>query len=315
MLSFASSAHVGTFIRCTAACSPPSWWGDALPRPLQVPWGPAPCLIGHSPALLPQCGCRACVVIAGNPLTPSHPERTQALYPAYCSVFSIRPLLGVLHKSPGAVVRTSVLVHQRCFPVVGARPAPTPPVDRALRCAYSAHGRFIRCTVAGTLPVWGGTPFNVLHKSTGGLLHTSFLIPRCYFLVMGAGPVPLPPVDRAPSAHGRFIQRTAAWSLLSPPFNVLLWHARSRRWDRVTSASPVPAGAPTLRDQTTPRSSGPLAPPGTDSTSRWSPRVGYFQGLIVGPSGATFSSVRHLGHAPPSDYSLFIPFSPRNGNC
>ncbi|KAJ1213680.1 hypothetical protein NDU88_001312 [Pleurodeles waltl] len=81
---------------------------------------------------------------------------------------------------------------------------------------------------------------------------------------------------------------------------------RSHQQDRVSTRVPgldharKPRGPgsnrpPTLRDQTPPRSSGPLVPPGTDSTSRWSPKVGYFQGLIVGPSGATFSSVRHLG--------------------
>ncbi|KAJ1136835.1 hypothetical protein NDU88_003249 [Pleurodeles waltl] len=127
---------------------------------------------------------------------------------------------------------------------------------------------------------------------------------------MGAGPAPLPPADRAPSAHRRFIQCTAACSLPSWDESALqcaplasagaAGRTASLRESPVstTAASPValaPAGAPTLRDLTPSRSSGPLAPPGTDSTSRWSPRVGYFQGLIVGPSGAMFSSVRHLG--------------------
>ncbi|KAJ1109712.1 hypothetical protein NDU88_007072 [Pleurodeles waltl] len=127
---------------------------------------------------------------------------------------------------------------------------------------------------------------------------------------MGAGHAPLPPHYRVPSAHGRFIQCTAACSLLSRDESALqcapLASARaagetaSLRESPVSAraaslAAPVPAGAPTLWDQTPPHPSGPMAPPGTDSTSRWSPRLGYFQGLIVGPSGATFSSVGRLG--------------------
>ncbi|KAJ1126671.1 hypothetical protein NDU88_005077 [Pleurodeles waltl] len=127
---------------------------------------------------------------------------------------------------------------------------------------------------------------------------------------MGAGPAPLPPADRAPSTHGRFIQCTASCSLPNRDEFALQCAplasagATGRTMSLLkspvstTAASPAalaPAGAPTLWDQTLLRSSGPLEPPGTDSTSRWSPRVGHFQGLIVGPSGATFSSVRHLG--------------------
>ncbi|KAJ1128661.1 hypothetical protein NDU88_007036 [Pleurodeles waltl] len=110
---------------------------------------------------------------------------------------------------------------------------------------------------------------------------------------MGAGPAPSPPADCAPSAHGRFIHCTAACSLLSWDESALqcapLASAEAARGTMslrespvsVTATSPVapvPVGAPTLRDQTPPCSSGPLVPPGTDSTSRWSPRVGCFQG-------------------------------------
>ncbi|KAJ1158858.1 hypothetical protein NDU88_011531 [Pleurodeles waltl] len=84
----------GRFIRCTAACSLPSRGEAALPGPLQVHWGPAPCLVPHSPALLPRCGCRACAGIAGSLLTPLRPQHTRALYPVYCSVFSARPRRG-----------------------------------------------------------------------------------------------------------------------------------------------------------------------------------------------------------------------------
>ncbi|KAJ1204238.1 hypothetical protein NDU88_008019 [Pleurodeles waltl] len=92
---------------------------------------------------------------------------------------------------------------------------------------------------------------------------------------MGAGPAPLPLANRAPSAHGRFIQYTAACSLLSQDESALqcaplasaeaAGGTASLRESPVsaTAASPVapvPAGAPTLRDQTPPRSSGPLVP-------------------------------------------------------
>ncbi|KAJ1088506.1 hypothetical protein NDU88_001663 [Pleurodeles waltl] len=68
----APSTH-GHFIRCTAACSPPSQWEAALQCPLQVPRGPAPGLVPHSQTLLPRCGCRARVGIASGPLIPSRP--------------------------------------------------------------------------------------------------------------------------------------------------------------------------------------------------------------------------------------------------
>ncbi|KAJ1098822.1 hypothetical protein NDU88_003929 [Pleurodeles waltl] len=162
------------------------------------PWGPAPCLVPHSPALLPRCRGWACAGIAGGPLTPSRPQRTQALYPMYCSVFSVlglhrhrrrtahsaappvhtgalsdalqrvlcpsggRPPFNDLYDSPGGALRTSILVPQRCFLVVGAGPALTPPADRALRRAISAYGRFVRCTVAYFLPGRGETAFQRL---------------------------------------------------------------------------------------------------------------------------------------------------------
>ncbi|KAJ1151507.1 hypothetical protein NDU88_004287 [Pleurodeles waltl] len=185
-----------------------------------------------------------------------------------------RPPLNVLYKSPGAVLRTSVLVLQRYFLVVGAGPAPTSPADRALRRALSAHGHFIRCTAACSPR--GREPFNVLYKSPGAALRASFLMPRCYFLVMGAGPAPSLPADRALrrplSAHGRFIRCTAACSLPSrgeialqrPP----LASARAARiasprkspasTTAASPAVPAPARPNTLRDRNPPRSSGPL---------------------------------------------------------
>ncbi|KAJ1174774.1 hypothetical protein NDU88_000065 [Pleurodeles waltl] len=212
----------------------------------------------------------------------------------HCSVFSARP----------------ILVPQRYFLDVGAGPALTPPAGRALRRALSVRGRLAQCAVAYFLPGRGGSPYNVLYMSPGSLLHASFLTPRCYFLVMGAGPAPSPLADRAPSAHGRFIQCTAACSLLSRDESALqcaplasaetAGRPASLRESPVSvmaasPVAPVPVGDPMLRDQTPPCSSAPLVPPGTDSTSRWSPTEGYFQGLIVGPSGATFSSMCHLG--------------------
>ncbi|KAJ1144229.1 hypothetical protein NDU88_010530 [Pleurodeles waltl] len=89
-LRCAPRAH-GRFIRCPAACSLPGWVETALQRPLQVPWGCAPCLISCSPSLLPRCGCRAGTDTAGEPCTPSRAQRTRALCPMHFSVFSARP--------------------------------------------------------------------------------------------------------------------------------------------------------------------------------------------------------------------------------
>ncbi|KAJ1118126.1 hypothetical protein NDU88_006321 [Pleurodeles waltl] len=76
---------------------------------------------------------------------------------------------------------------------------------------------------------------------------------------MGAGPAPSPPADRAPSAHGRFIQCTAACSLLSRDESALQCASLASAEDAggttslrespvsVTAASPVapvPAGPP-----------------------------------------------------------------------
>ncbi|KAJ1216081.1 hypothetical protein NDU88_003687 [Pleurodeles waltl] len=122
---------------------------------------------------------------------------------------------------------------------------------------------------------------------------------------MGAGPAPSPPADhalrRSLSTHRRFIRCTAAWSLPSrgemalqrPPLasaGAAGRIASPRESPASTTAAspavPAPARPPTLRDRSPPRSSGPQAPPGTDSPGRWSPKVGCFQGLIVGPCRA-----------------------------
>ncbi|KAJ1099113.1 hypothetical protein NDU88_004217 [Pleurodeles waltl] len=206
----------GRFIRCTAACSPPSRREAPLPRPLQVPWGPAWCLIPHSPALLPRCGCRACAGIAGSPLTPSRPQRTRVLYPVYCSAFSVRLLLDVLYKSR-AVLRTSFLFHQRCFLVVGAGPA-----RHRRRTTHSAAPPAHMGALSNALqhvlcPSGGRPPFNNLYNSPSGSLHTSILAPQRYFLVVGTGPAQTPPVDRALrrtlSARGHFVRCTVAYFL------------------------------------------------------------------------------------------------------
>ncbi|KAJ1200502.1 hypothetical protein NDU88_004326 [Pleurodeles waltl] len=94
-----------------------------------------------------------------------------------------RLLLDVLYKSPGAVLRTSILVPQRYFLIVGARLAPTPPLDCALCRAFSARGRFVRSTVAYFLPGRGETtlqhPLQVLWRPATRLIPPSLmLLPR-----------------------------------------------------------------------------------------------------------------------------------------
>ncbi|KAJ1142001.1 hypothetical protein NDU88_008329 [Pleurodeles waltl] len=78
------------FVRCTVACSLPGRGETAHQRPLQVPWGHAPCRVPQSPALLPCYGCRARTVTTRGPRTPPCPKRTRALYPMHCSVFSAK---------------------------------------------------------------------------------------------------------------------------------------------------------------------------------------------------------------------------------
>ncbi|KAJ1106809.1 hypothetical protein NDU88_004207 [Pleurodeles waltl] len=93
----ALSAH-----RRTVACSLLGQ-GEATPRcPLQVPRGYAPYLSPCSPALLPRRGCQARANTAGGPRTPPRPQRTRALYPMHCSVFSAR--LGGDHPSTTSTI-------------------------------------------------------------------------------------------------------------------------------------------------------------------------------------------------------------------
>ncbi|KAJ1165332.1 hypothetical protein NDU88_005760 [Pleurodeles waltl] len=157
-------------------------------------------------------------------------------------------------------------------------------------------------------PRWPGTPLQVPWGCAPRL------VTQRHFLVEGAGPALAPPADRALcrafSAHGCFIRCTAACSqpgrgeiaLQRPPLASAGAAGRTvspRKSPASTvAASPAilaPARPPTLQDQTPPRSSGPPVHLDTDSPSRGSLRVGCFQGLIVGPSGAAFSSMRHLG--------------------
>ncbi|KAJ1217584.1 hypothetical protein NDU88_005178 [Pleurodeles waltl] len=74
------------------------------------------------------------------------------------------------------------LVLQRHFLVVGAGPALTPPSDRALRCAFSAHGHFIRCTARVLSQAGARLPFNVLLRQApeppAGPRHHASLRPR-----------------------------------------------------------------------------------------------------------------------------------------
>ncbi|KAJ1193544.1 hypothetical protein NDU88_002841 [Pleurodeles waltl] len=213
--------HVGAFIRCTAACSPPNRWEAALPRPLQVSWDPAPCLVPHSPALLPRCGCRACVGIAGGPLTPSRPQRTQELYPAYCSVFSIRPRRG--HSSVSSTSPPGLYsIPRSLFTSVASSLWLQGPHRHRQWTAHSAtptaHTDALSDALQHVLcPSGGRPPFNNLYISPGGALGTSILVPQRYFLVVGAGSAPTPPVDRAfrctLSESGRFVRCTVAYFL------------------------------------------------------------------------------------------------------
>ncbi|KAJ1190418.1 hypothetical protein NDU88_007156 [Pleurodeles waltl] len=82
----ALSAH-----RRTVVCSLLSQVKATPQEPLQVPWGYASYLSLCSPALLPRRGCQAHANTAGGPRNPSRPQRTRALYPMHCSVFSARP--------------------------------------------------------------------------------------------------------------------------------------------------------------------------------------------------------------------------------
>ncbi|KAJ1109991.1 hypothetical protein NDU88_007347 [Pleurodeles waltl] len=96
----------------------------------------------------------------------------------------LRPPLNVLCKSLGAVLRTSVLVLQCYFLVVGGGSAPTSPADRTLHRAPSAHGRFIRCTAACYPPGRGETalqrPLQVPRGCAPCLVTCSpALLPRC----------------------------------------------------------------------------------------------------------------------------------------
>ncbi|KAJ1142777.1 hypothetical protein NDU88_009090 [Pleurodeles waltl] len=112
--------------------------------------------------------------------------------------------------SPGAVLRTSVLAHQRCFLVVGARPAPTPPADRALRRAPSATGALSDALQCVLCLSGGGPPLNDPYNSPGSALCTSIL-------VVGARPALKPPADRALRraliALGRLVQCALAYFL------------------------------------------------------------------------------------------------------
>ncbi|KAJ1081749.1 hypothetical protein NDU88_001924 [Pleurodeles waltl] len=83
----------GCFVRCTVAYFLPGRGETALQRPLQVPWRPTPCLVPHSPMLLPRYGCRPRTVTAGGPRS----QRTRALYPMHCSMFSAKS--GRVHPS------------------------------------------------------------------------------------------------------------------------------------------------------------------------------------------------------------------------
>ncbi|KAJ1159555.1 hypothetical protein NDU88_000062 [Pleurodeles waltl] len=103
------------------------------------------------------------------------------------------------------MLSTSVLVLQRYFLAMGVRPAPSLLMAHTLCRALE---RPIRCTAAYPRQAGARPPFNVLCKSPGGALRVSFLVPQCYFPIVGVGPASTPPANRALfrvlSARGRF---------------------------------------------------------------------------------------------------------------
>ncbi|KAJ1117178.1 hypothetical protein NDU88_005378 [Pleurodeles waltl] len=118
---------------------------------------------------------------------------------------------------PRAVFRSSVLVHQHCFLVVGARPA-----RYCRRTAHSAVPLAHTVALSDALqrvlcPSRGSPPFNVLYNSPGGAPRTLILVSQHYFLVVGARPAPSPLADRALhrtlSARGRLVQCAVAYFL------------------------------------------------------------------------------------------------------
>ncbi|KAJ1171183.1 hypothetical protein NDU88_003053 [Pleurodeles waltl] len=179
----APSAH-RRFNRCTAAYSPPGWGETTLQRPLQVPQGCALCLVPCSPALLPRCECRAGTDTAGGPLIPLRPQRTRALYPMHCSVFSARPggdRPSMSYTSPLG----QISVPRSSFPGVTSSLWVLGPHRHRAPCrTLSTHGRFIQCTAACSLPSRARSPFNVLlwqapEQPAGSHRHTSPRPRRC----------------------------------------------------------------------------------------------------------------------------------------
>ncbi|KAJ1108478.1 hypothetical protein NDU88_005854 [Pleurodeles waltl] len=209
------------FIRCTAACSlpgrgRPSTSSTSPPGLCSVPqslfssvtsslWVPGP----H----------RHCRLTAHSVASPAHTGALSDTLQRVPRQAGGETALQRLLQVPWGVLRALFLVPQRYFLVMDAGPAQTPPVDRAFRRALSAHGRFVRCTVLYSPPGRGETALQrPLQVPWGRAL---CLVPhsRCYFLVMGAGPAPSLPADRALrctlSAHRHFIRCTAACSLPS----------------------------------------------------------------------------------------------------
>ncbi|KAJ1197841.1 hypothetical protein NDU88_001687 [Pleurodeles waltl] len=178
-------------IWCTAAYPPPGRGETVLQRPLQVPWGRISCLVPCSPVLLPHCGCWALIDPASGSCSLSRPQRTWVL----------------LSDALQRVLRQAGPHRHRRWPAHSAVPP-------------SAHGRFIRCTAACSLPVWGRPPYNDLYISPGGALRTSILVPQRYFLDVAAGPALTPPADsalrRALSAVAYFLPGRGGIALQRP---------------------------------------------------------------------------------------------------
>ncbi|KAJ1217942.1 hypothetical protein NDU88_005529 [Pleurodeles waltl] len=172
-----------------------------------IPWGPAPYLVPHSPALLPRCGCRACV-------TPSRPQRAQA----YCSVFSIRPRRG--HSSVSSTSPPGLCSKpQSLLTSVASSLWVSGPSQHRRRTAHSTvppvhTGALSGALLRVLLQAGGRPPFHVLYKSPRALHHASFLIPKRYFLDVDAGPMSASPMARSLHCALSVHRRTVVCSLL-----------------------------------------------------------------------------------------------------
>ncbi|KAJ1115292.1 hypothetical protein NDU88_003518 [Pleurodeles waltl] len=168
VLSFASSAHVGAFIRCTAACSPPSLWEAALPVLYKSPGA-----LLRASFLIPQCyflDVDAGPVSAAPVARSLHRALSTHRRTVACS------LLGQGEATP----RCTLQVPLGCTPYLS-------PCSPALLTRWAHKGALSDALQRVLCPSGGRPPLNDLYNYPGG---TSIL-------VVGARPAPTPPADRA----------------------------------------------------------------------------------------------------------------------